>query len=202
MQRPPAGLLHLRRRLLSTSLTLLVSLSAGGCSFLLPESKESVNAAWSNFDEAMAAYDRIQPGVTVVADLGSLGFDPRRTVNTTVLTYVDLIQHFLPNPSLSLDDLDPAVRRCIQARDACRGYRMQAGETHKERHGNAFLDVFNFRRRGSETGWEFSALLLAQDDLITYKLWSGRPNFDGTFDRRNPLGPLQSLDEVLPSVVR
>lgn len=183
-------------------LVCLCTLLLTGCGFLLPKSDESVNVSWSNFAEAMAAFERIEPGTTTVEQLSPLGFDPRRAPNTTILTYVDLVQHFMPNPSIRVDDLDPAVRRCIEAREGCQGFRMEAGEMHKKRHGNAFLDVLNFRRRGTQTGWEFSALLLAHDGVVTYKLWGGRPNIDGTFDRRNPLGPLQSLDEVIPAVVR
>ncbi len=173
-----------------------------GCGGLLPRSHQSVNVSWSNFAEAKAAFDRIEPNATTVADLAALGFDPYTSPNTTILTYLDLIKYFMPNPSLRLEDLDPAVRDCISARDACRGFRISAGEKHSKRHGNVVADLFNFRRRATQSGWQFTALLLAQDDRITYKLWGGQPNLDGETDRRNPLGPLQGMDEVLPALVQ
>lgn len=179
----------------------LVALFLHGCGGLLPRSDQSVNVTWSSFDEAKTAFDRIEPGVTTVSELGALGFDPYTSPNTTILTYLDLIKYFMPNPSMRLDDLDPAVRDCISARDACRGFRVSAGEKHSKRHGNVVLDLFNFRRRAAQTGWQFTALLLAHDDRITYKLWGGQPKLDGHTDRRNPLGPLQSLDDVLPAIV-
>lgn len=179
----------------------LVALTLHGCGGLLPRSHESVNVTWSNFDEAKSAFDRIEPNATTVADLGALGFDPYTSPNTTILTYLDVIKYFMPNPSMRLEDLDPAVRDCISARDACRGFRVSAGEKHRKRHGNVLLDLFNFRRRATQTGWQFTALLLAYDDRIIYKLWGGQPTLDGQTDRRNPLGPLQGLDNVLPALV-
>lgn len=173
-----------------------------GCGGLLPRSHQSVNVSWSNFAEAKAAFDRIEPNATTVAGLAALGFDPYTSPNTTILTYLDLIKYFMPNPSLRLEDLDPAVRDCISARDACRGFRISAGEKHSKRHGNVVADLFNFRRRATQSGWQFTALLLAQGDRITYKLWGGQPNLDGETDRRNPLGPLQGMDEVLPALVQ
>ena len=151
---------------------------------------------WSNFAEAKAAFDRIEPNATTVADLAALGFDPYTSPNTTILTYLDLIKYFMPNPSIRLEDLDPAVRDCISARNACRGFRVTAGEKRSKRHGNVLADLFNFRRRATQTGWQFTALLLAQDERITYKLWGGQPKLDGETDRRNPLGPLQGMDEA------
>ena len=186
-------------RLLAASVGMIL---LSGCGGLLPRSHQSVNVTWSNFAEAKAAFDRIEPNATTVADLAALGFDPYTSPNTTILTYLDLIKYFMPNPSIRLEDLDPAVRDCISARDACRGFRISAGEKRSKRHGNVFADLFNFRRRATQTGWQFTALLLAQDERITYKLWGGQPNLDGETDRRNPLGPLQGMDEVLPALVQ
>ena len=192
--RPGPGAL----RLLALGFAALV---LHGCGGLLPRSHESVNVTWSNFDEAKSAFDRIEPNATTVADLKALGFDPYTSPNATILTYLDVIKYFMPNQSIRLEDLDPAVRACISAREACRGFRVSAGEKHSKRYGNVLLDLFNFRRRATQTGWQFTALLLAQDDRITYKLWGGKPTLDGQTDRRNPLGPLQSLDNVLPVLV-
>lgn len=189
-----------RRARWSIALGVLVALLPA-CGGLLPRSHQSVNVTWSNFGEAKAAFDRIEPNTTTVADLAALGFDPYTSPNTTILTYLDLIKYFMPNPSIGLEDLDPAVRACISARDACRGFRITAGEKRSKRHGNVFADLFNFRRRATQSGWQFTALLLAQDERITYKLWGGQPKLDGETDRRNPLGPLQGMDEVLPALV-
>jgi hypothetical protein len=180
----------------------LVGAALSGCGGVLPRSHQSVNVTWKSFNEAKAAFDRIEPGVTSVADLKSLGFDPYTSPNTTILTYLDVIKYFMPNQAIRLEDLDPAVQDCIRARDACRGFRMTAGETHSKRHGNVVLDLFNFRRRATQTGWQFTTLLLAHDERITYKLWGGQPKLDGQTDRRNPLGPLQSMDDVLPALVQ
>jgi hypothetical protein len=199
---PPTRWVSTRRRafrLLAGGMAVALLSACGG---LLPRSHQSVNVTWPNFAAAKAAFDRIEPNTTTVADLAALGFDPYTSPNTTILTYLDLIKYFMPNPSIGLENLDPAVRDCISARDACRGFRITAGEKHSKRHGNVVADLFNFRRRATQSGWQFTALLLAQGERITYKLWGGQPMLDGETDRRNPLGPLQSMDDVLPALVQ
>lgn len=202
---PPTHQATARPRLRAPILWLvaagLAALCMHGCGGLLPRSHQSVNVTWSSFEEAKTAFDRIEPGLTTVSDLAPLGFDPYTSPNTTILTYLDLIKYFMPNQSIRLEDLAPAVRDCVSARDACRGFRVSAGEKRSKRYGNVLLDLFNFRRRATQTGWQFTALLLAHDDRIVYKLWGGQPTLDGQTDRRNPLGPLQSLDNVLPVLV-
>jgi hypothetical protein len=194
-----AGTRRRASRLLSAGIVVVLLSSCAG---LLPRSRQSVNVTWSNFAEAKAAFDRIEPNVTLVADLAALGFDPYTSPNTTILTYLDVIKYFMPNQSIRLEDLDPAVRACVSARDACRGFRIAAGETHSKRHGNVLADLFNFRRQATQSGWQFTALLLAHDERVTYKLWGGQPKLDGETDRRNPLGPFQSMDDVLPGLVQ
>jgi len=42
-------------------------------------------------------------------------------------------------------------------------------------------------------GWQFDALIILQDDLVVYKLWSGKPNILLQEEERSPLGPLQGV---------
>ena len=49
------------------------------------------------FEDAQAAFDRVIPHQTSVEDLRQMGFDPARTPNVRILTYLDLINRFLPN---------------------------------------------------------------------------------------------------------
>jgi hypothetical protein len=42
-------------------------------------------------------------------------------------------------------------------------------------------------------GWQFDALIIMQDDLVVYKLWSGKPNILLQEEERSSLGPLQGV---------
>jgi hypothetical protein len=86
-----------------------------GCSFLLPTSQVAAKSKWRTYGEAEAAFDRIAPGATATNELSDLGFDPSANPNVRILTYVDIIQRFMPNQSITKDDLDPSVRASWKA---------------------------------------------------------------------------------------
>lgn len=166
----------------------------GGCSALLPSSKETVESPWKSFDEAKAAYEKIIPGITTMADLTALGFDPIASPNLQILTYLDIAGTV---QSIPLDKLDEGLQECLRARINCRAYVFEPKRLHTKRVGNFWLDFFNFRRISSETGWRFKALLVLVDGHVTYKLWSGSPRIEEMRDQRNPLGPFQGAHDLL-----
>jgi len=65
------------------------------------------------------AYDQLAAGVTAAAILPDLGFDLSRADR---LSYLAMIEQFMPANSTGFDKLDPAVQDCLTARDRCTGY--------------------------------------------------------------------------------
>ncbi|MBS0280653.1 MAG: hypothetical protein JSR25_05790 [Proteobacteria bacterium] len=65
------------------------------------------------------AYDLLEAGVTAAAILPDLGFDLSRADR---LSYLAMIEQFMPENSTGFDRLDPAVQDCLTARDRCTGY--------------------------------------------------------------------------------
>ena len=55
---------------------VVLAVLATGCSSLLPTEDSRTRVGWTNFSGAQAAFDKIIPQQTKVADLKSLGFDP------------------------------------------------------------------------------------------------------------------------------
>ena len=178
-------------------LYLALVLTTTGCRSLLPSEVKRPRTPWQNFEEAQAAFDRIVPHKTTVDDLKGLGFDPATTPNVKVLTYLDLINRFIPNNSITLKDLQPDVRACIESKDCCHAYEMDLDLTDNKRFGNLALDIFGFNRKTKTTGWTFKALIIVKDDVVAYKIRSGEPNVDRLEKKTKPLGPLQELDNVL-----
>ena len=101
------------------------------------------------------------------------------------------------NPSIKKEDLDQGIQACIDARINCRAYEIKLQNILRKRYGNVFLDVFNFRRRTHETGWEFEALIVMVNGTVVYKIWGGTPVIDESREIKNPLGPLQDPTDIL-----
>ena len=165
-----------------------------GCSNALPREENNVRSRWSSFKEAMADYEKIEPYETTQDELQELGYDPYTQPNIRILSYLDIIQRFMPNQSIKLDDLDSAVSFCIKSRAKCIAYEAQPQKTRSKRVGNVVLDMMTFKRRTLRTGWSFYALIVINDGVVVYKVWSGEPFVSGEKIRKNPLGPLQGLD--------
>ena len=178
-------------------LYLALVLTTSGCRSLLPTEDRRPRTPWTNFNDAQAAFDKIVPHKTTVADLKDLGFDPHTTPNVRILTYLDLINRFIPNNSITLNDLQPDVRACIESKDCCHAYELNLDVTRNKRYGNVFLDVFGFNKKSHITGWNYKALIIVKDDVVAYKLRSGEPNVNKYEKKIKPLGPFQELDQLI-----
>ena len=114
--------------------------------------------------------------------------------------YLDLIERFIPNQSITLKDLQPDVRACIEAKDCCHAYELDLDISKSKRYGNLALDVFGFKKNTRITGWSFKALIIVKDDLVAYKIRSGQPNIERYEKKLKPLGPLQDLEGLVTKV--
>jgi uncharacterized protein YceK len=174
----------------------------GGCASLLPTQRASTESPWTNYASVQLAFDRIQTNRTTAAELKTMGFDPKASPNIKVLTYVDIIQRFMPNQGIRMQDLHPAVRACIEAKEHSRAFEIQLKQSQSKRHGSVFLDVLGFKRQTHETGWEFDGLILLDDDTVVYKIASGQPTISKEDKRIRPLGPVQELEGSLAGMMK
>jgi len=183
---------------LNSALLLLCA----GCASVLPTETNVAKSKWTSFEAVQADFDKIVPQKTSVDDLKKLGFDPFAQPNIKILNYTDLVQRFLPNASVTKADLPEAIRLALDAKEKAQAYEIDLESLQIKRFGNAFLDVFGFRRKARTTGWNYKALFVVKDEMVVYKLWSGAPSIDKTSDKKKPLGPLQEIDlrMVVPSL--
>ena len=170
---------------------------ATACSGPLPKTKEVAESPWQTFDEAMAAYELIVPLKTTAEDLKVLGYDPFTTPNVRVLSYLEVIERFLPKDAIHVEDLDAALRTCIEAAADCWAYEVTPQFLHKEREGNVVLDMFGFRRTTKTTGWRFTAIVVLKSDIVHYKVWEGTPSIMEEKTATRPLGPLQEVEDIV-----
>lgn len=181
--------------------TLIVALAMpllmAGCASLLPSGRTEVRTPWSTYADAEAMFEKIKPNVTRRAELKQLGIDPDSTPNVSLLNHADLLRRFAAAPSIGPEAIDDDLRKCFAARIRCTAYEIEQTHLDRQRVGNFWLDFMNFRRSVDATGWRFNALIVLNDGMVVYKLWSGKPNIREHEDERNPLGPLQGIGDSL-----
>lgn len=170
-----------------------------GCDSMLPRSKAVAESGWGSFDDARAAFDKLELHKTRADELAKLGFDPFANANVTLLNYSDLIRRFVPGTVALAESIDGDILDCIAVKERCRAVEVDINNSASERVGSFFLDFLNFRRRTEISGWRFNAVVVLKDDVVVYKLWGGRPLIKEVIENRNPMGPLQGGGEKILS---
>jgi hypothetical protein len=175
-------------------MVLVTAVTSGGCARLFPTQRAATASRWQSYAEVQAAFDRVELQRTTLPGLKTLGFDPTASPNVKILTYVDIMLIFMPNPAIRKEDLAEPVRACIEAKEKSHAYSVDLQDTTSKRHGNLILDILGFKRKTHETGWRFKGLILVKDDVVVYKLASGEPQISSDKKQIKPLGPVQELD--------
>lgn len=183
------------------SALIIAAVFMAGCTSLLPSSKTTTESPWETFDDAKKNFDRIVPYKTKNEDLKALSFHPYTTENVEILTYLDIIQRFMPNPSVEMKDLDAGLQDCLRYKELCYAYEINIQNMKSKRFGNVILDLFSFKRKREDYGWNFKALIVLNEDLVIYKLWGGKPNTHEFHEENKPLGPLQESESILRGAV-
>ncbi len=183
------------RRYVGLAASALVTLVLVGCGGLglLPSKTDIKNTSFKTYKAVEVAYQQIAPGETRTADLGQMGFDSNESSNVEVLSYLGVIERFIPRDSIRFDSLDPVVQKCIEARDRCTGYVFHPERLHEQRLGNWFLDILGFQRTTVNYGWSADVVLLVMDGRVAYKVMSGHPHIEDFHHSLQPLGPFQDL---------
>lgn len=167
------------------------------CSMLLPRSEVVTESPWQSFEEAQRIFDQIILHKTTAADLKRLKLDPASNPNVTILSYSDVLRRFIPGPLVDVSSLDVGVQECLRTTIQCQGYEIDHRVLKRNRYGNFWADLFNFRRKTDIVGWRFNAVLLITGDVVVYKLTGGQPAIHEHEESNNPLGPLQGMGESI-----
>lgn len=178
---------------------MFITLALVGCGGLglLPYQTDIQTTRFESYQAVEAAYREIMPGETRASDLSQAGFDATTSPNVEILSYLGVIERFMPRDSIGFDRLDPAVQSCIEARDRCTAYVFRPEQLHQERTGNFFLDILGFERTTVSSGWSAEVVFLVEDGRVAYKVMSGRPNIQDSHDKVQPLGPLQDIGDTM-----
>src|SRR5271155_2330484 len=95
-------------RLFGVAASVLVTSVLVGCGGLglLPHESEIKNTSFKTYSDVEVAYKEISPGQTRPADLVAMGFDSNDSPNMEVLSYLGVIERFIPRDSIRFDTLD------------------------------------------------------------------------------------------------
>jgi hypothetical protein len=174
----------------------LVLVGCGAVGLFLYQT-EVQNSNFRSCDALQTAYEAISPARTRVSDLGKLGFDIGTSPNVESVSYLGVIERFMPRDSIKFDELAPAVKSCIDARAACSAYVFKPQRLDTELDGNWFFEMLGFESAHASTGWSPEVVLLIRDGRVAYKIMSGRTLVHGYRDVIPPLGPRRNLGAPL-----
>lgn len=183
-----------------TIVAACIALSA--CTSLLPRSSSSTPGNFANFESAKDAVQRIVPLETRFSELKDLGFDPDAGSNVTLIPYPDIVARLAPYPALSLQQLDPGVRKCVEDQASCRGYLFHFERQGRRRTGSFWLDFLNIRRVTEVTGWSFDAMVVVSNGTVLFRNFAGQPQIDRFERQSNPLGPFQPAGEAAGALLK
>lgn len=176
-----------------SSLASLVLLTA--CASVLPTETTRAKYPWETFSDVTKAYESVEIGKTGIDELKVKGFDPESTANMMILSYLDVVNRF--SPILEKADLPDGVQACIKAKEHCVAYVATPANIKRKRIGNVAMDLFGFKQETKVTGWRFEAVFVMVNGVVSYKLWNGTPEIEEYNKKTSPLGPAQSLSNVL-----
>lgn len=108
------------RRAVTAVVLVVCALALAGNVFvsLLPRSNDAAPHKVPTRSDLIAAYSRILPGRTRASQLSQYGFDPTST-GAQVLSYLGMMERFMPHDSVGFDHLDPAIKDCVAMQDHC-----------------------------------------------------------------------------------
>lgn len=176
---------------------LVLLLLCMSCAKLLPSSKVTLKSPWTDYESAKRDYMKIVPGVTTVADLKKLGFDPNLVPNIRIMSTTEVISIFIPNSSIAIESLAPGIQQCIHSKDRCTAYMIEPSIVGKKRTGNFWADFFTFKRVTNTSGWKFRGLIAIVDDVVSYRdPAGGQPLISSEEVQKKPLGPLQEIGGI------
>jgi len=186
------------RRYARLGIILAVALTLVGCGGveLLPHRTDlSEDQSFKNYADVVLAYSNIVPGQTKESDLAKIGFDAAVQPNAETISYLGVIERFMPRDSIKFDRLAKPVKACIESQERCSAYVFHPSRLEQQRTGSIFLDLMGFERTTIDRGWAAEVVLLMQDGRVAYKVMSGKPHIEGYHDDIQPLGPLQDLGD-------
>jgi hypothetical protein len=124
----------------------------------------------SNNHDLVLAYSRIHPGVTRASELAGYGFDSSSR-GARLLSYLAIMESFIPHDSEQFDRLDAAVQTCVAARERCSALIFQPADSPGSNKAHGIFTAFGMGAEAASRTPQVT--LLIRDGRVTFKLMTG-----------------------------
>jgi len=125
--------------------------------------------------DLLAAYERVKPGVTRASQLGRFGLDT--AAHAQVLSYLGVMERFMPHDSVAFDRLDAGVRDCIVARDRCMALVFRAAVPTRAATNHGLFSTFGLGATAAVNTPQVT--LLIRNGRVAFKMMSGMATMPG-----------------------
>jgi hypothetical protein len=164
-----------RRGLLrtATALALFVSLLAllGHAMLpLWPRPNEAATTKLRTSRDLVLAYFRIRPGFTRASQLARYGFDSTSN-GARLLSYLGVMESFIPHDSNAFDRLDSAIQECVAARERCTALIFRPTDDASSVKAHGFFTAFGLDADAASGTPQVT--LLIRDGRVAFKTISG-----------------------------
>jgi hypothetical protein len=158
---------------IATTIVLLVSALAllGNIALpLWPIPNEMPTTRLRTSQDVLRAYSRIRPGFTRASELARYGFDSASD-GTKLLSYLAVMESFIPHDSKQFDRLDTAIQECVGARERCTALIFQPADFAGFTRAHAMFAAFGMGADAASRTPKVT--LLIRDGRVTFKMMSG-----------------------------
>ena len=135
---------------------------------LLPRSGDAVEQKILTRTDLIVAYSRIRPGSTRASQLSHDGFDTT-SAGAQVLSYLGMMERFMPHDSARFDQLDPAIKSCVAVRGHCTALIFRSASPTKTAATQGLFAALALGEAQPPT----QVTLLIRDGRVTFKTISG-----------------------------
>jgi len=145
--------------------------------------------------DLLAAYERVKPGVTRASQLGRFGLD---AAHAQVLSYLGVMERYVPHDSVAFDRLDAGVRDCIVARDRCMALVFRAAGPTRAATNHGLFSAFGLGAAAAANTPQVT--LLIRNGRVAFKMISGVATTPGV--RSAAIQPPSPGMRAMPIAVR
>lgn len=120
--------------------------------------------------DMLRAYSRIRTGFTHASELAGYGFDSSSS-GTKLLSYLGVMENFIPHDTNQFDRLDTAIQACVAARERCTALVFQPADFANSTRTHGIFTAFDM---GADAASRTPRVtLLIRDGRVAFKMMSG-----------------------------
>ena len=139
---------------------------------LLPHSDGTALQRALTKADLINGYSHVRPGQTRALQLSRYGLEAS-SAGTQVLSYLGMMERFVPHDTARFDTLDPAIKNCVAVQDHCAAMVFRSANPAKVATGHGLFAALALDAEA--TPQTTQVVLLIRDGRVAFKMISGVP---------------------------